>query len=62
MADETITYAMIRAVREDTGASHDECRQVLERTDGDIAKASALWFSEKRKRRSATTDAPSGSE
>lgn len=49
-----ITYTMIRAVRDDTGASHDECRRVLEATDGDVAKASALWFSERRERRASS--------
>jgi hypothetical protein len=43
-----ITYLMIREVRAETGASHDECRRVLEEADGDVARAAALWFARKR--------------
>jgi translation elongation factor EF-Ts len=47
MTDDQITYLMIRAVRDETGASHEECRQVLEETGGDVARAAALWFARK---------------
>jgi hypothetical protein len=48
MTDTEITYLMIREVRAETGASHEECRQALEETGGDVAKAAALWFTRKR--------------
>ena len=48
MTDDQITYLMIRAVRAETGASHEECRQVLEESGGDVAGAAALWFARKR--------------
>lgn len=48
MTDDLITYPMIRAVRDETGASHEECREVLEETGGDVARAAALWFARKR--------------
>ena len=48
MADGQITYSMVRAVRDETGASHEECQQVLEESGGDIARATALWFARKR--------------
>jgi branched-chain amino acid transport system ATP-binding protein len=47
MADGQITYSMVRAVRDETGASHEECQQVLEESGGDIARAAALWFARK---------------
>jgi translation elongation factor EF-Ts len=47
MTDDQITYLMIRAVRDETGASHEECRQVLEEAGGDVAGAAALWFTRK---------------
>jgi translation elongation factor EF-Ts len=47
MADDEITYPKIRAVRDETGASHEECRQALEETGGDVARAAALWFARK---------------
>jgi translation elongation factor EF-Ts len=47
MTDDQITYPMIRAVRDETGASHEECRRVLEETGGDVAGAAALWFARK---------------
>jgi translation elongation factor EF-Ts len=55
MTDDQITYLMIRAVRDETGASHEECRQVLEEAGGDIAGAAALWFARKG---SGTTASP----
>jgi translation elongation factor EF-Ts len=48
MTDTEITYLMIREVRAETGASHEECRQALEEAGGDVAKAAALWFARKR--------------
>lgn len=48
MTDDQITYPMIRAVRDETGASHEECRRVLEEAGGDVAGAVALWFARKR--------------
>ena len=48
MTDDQITYLMIRAVRDETGASHEECRRVLEESGGDVASAAALWFARKR--------------
>jgi translation elongation factor EF-Ts len=48
MTDDQITYLMIRAVRAETGASHEECRQVLEESGGDVAGAAALWFARRR--------------
>jgi translation elongation factor EF-Ts len=48
MTDDQITYLMIRAVRAETGASHEECRQVLEESGGDVAGAAALWFTRKK--------------
>ena len=47
MADDQITYLKIRAVRDETGASHEECRQALEEAGGDVARAAALWFARK---------------
>jgi translation elongation factor EF-Ts len=47
MTDDQITYSMIRAVRDETGASHDECRRALQETAGDVAGAAALWFARK---------------
>jgi len=47
MTDDQITYLMIRAVRDETGASHEECRRVLEESGGDVASAAALWFARK---------------
>ena len=48
MTDDQITYQMIRAVRDETGASHEECRRALEESAGDVARAAALWFARKR--------------
>ena len=48
MTDDPISYAMIHAVRDETGASHEECRQALEETGGDVARAAELWFARKR--------------
>jgi translation elongation factor EF-Ts len=45
---ESIAYTQIRAVHDETGASHEECRQVLSETGGDVAAAAALWFARKR--------------
>jgi len=47
MTDDPITYQMIRAVRDETGASHEECRRALEEAGGDVAAAAALWFARK---------------
>ena len=47
MTDDQITYLLIRAVRDETGASHEECRRVLEEAGGDVAGAAALWFARK---------------
>jgi translation elongation factor EF-Ts len=47
MTNDQITYPMIRAVRDETGASHQECRRMLEETGGDVAGAAALWFARK---------------
>ena len=47
MTDDQITYLLIRAVRDETGASHEECRRVLEEAGGDVARAAALWFARK---------------
>jgi translation elongation factor EF-Ts len=51
MTDDPISYAMIRAVRDETGASHEECRRALEESGGDVAGAAALWFARKAARR-----------
>jgi translation elongation factor EF-Ts len=48
MTDDQITYQMIRAVRDETGASHEECRRALEESGGDVARAAALWYARKR--------------
>jgi hypothetical protein len=48
MGDTEIPYLKVRAVRDETGASHDECRRALEQTDGDVARAVALWFDGRR--------------
>jgi|HubBroStandDraft_2_1064218.scaffolds.fasta_scaffold2081451_2 hypothetical protein len=48
MTEDQITYQMIRAVRDETGASHEECRRALEESGGDVARAAALWFARKR--------------
>ncbi|HEY1918088.1 MAG TPA: hypothetical protein VGH27_21145 [Streptosporangiaceae bacterium] len=53
-----ITYLMIREVRAETGASHDECRRALEEADGDVARAAALWFARKRPGATAPTPRP----
>jgi translation elongation factor EF-Ts len=50
MTDDPITYSMIRAVRDETGASHEECRRALEESGGDVAGAAALWFARKANR------------
>jgi translation elongation factor EF-Ts len=44
-----ITYAMVRAVRDETGASHADCRRMLELSQGDVDGAVSLWFTEKRR-------------
>ena len=43
-----ITYAMVREVRDETGASHADCRRMLELSRGDVEGAISLWFTEKR--------------
>jgi translation elongation factor EF-Ts len=48
MSDEEFPYLKVRAVRDETGASHDECRQVLRDSDGNVAAAVALWFARRR--------------
>jgi translation elongation factor EF-Ts len=48
MTDDQITYLMVRAVRDETGASHEECRRLLEETGGDVTRAAALWFARKK--------------
>jgi hypothetical protein len=60
MPDDEITYAKVRAVREETGASHDECQRVLEAVGGDVKRASALWFSERRPARESPAGARNG--
>jgi translation elongation factor EF-Ts len=45
---DAIPYLKIRAVRDETGASHDECRQALEQTGGDVSAAASLWFAQRR--------------
>jgi len=47
-APDEITYAMVRAVRDETGASHADCRRMLELSRGDVEGAVSLWFTEKR--------------
>jgi translation elongation factor EF-Ts len=47
-AEPAITYLMIREVRAETGASHEECRRALEESGGDVSRAAALWFARKR--------------
>lgn len=47
-AEDEIPYANVRQVRDETGASHEDCRHVLRETDGDVAAAIALWFARKR--------------
>jgi translation elongation factor EF-Ts len=47
MTGDQISYQMIRAVRDETGASHEECRRALEEAGGDVAAAAALWFARK---------------
>jgi translation elongation factor EF-Ts len=43
-----VPYASVRAVRDETGASHDDCRRMLELSQGDVGAAVRLWFTEKR--------------
>jgi translation elongation factor EF-Ts len=43
-----ITYTMVRAVRDETGASHADCRRMLGLSQGDVDRAVSLWFTEKR--------------
>jgi translation elongation factor EF-Ts len=58
MTEDQITYQMIRAVRDETGASHEECRQALEETGGDVARAAALWFARKGQGAAASGRSP----
>ena len=44
-----ITYAMVRAVRDETGASHADCRRMLELSGGAVDAAVRTWFTEKRR-------------
>jgi translation elongation factor EF-Ts len=60
MTEGQITYSMIRAVRDETGASHEECRQVLEETAGDTARAAALWFARKGADTALSHGSPAG--
>jgi translation elongation factor EF-Ts len=59
MADDQVTYPMIRAVRDETGASHEECRRVLEEAGGDVAGAAALWFARRGQGAAAASVRPS---
>jgi len=54
MSETEIPYLKVRAVREETGASHDECRRALEQSGGDVSRAVALWFDGHRGHREAT--------
>lgn len=48
MGDDEIPYHKVRAVRDETGASHENCRAVLVDTGGDVAAAVSLWFARRR--------------
>jgi translation elongation factor EF-Ts len=60
MTEHQITYQMIRAVRDETGASHEECRRALEETGGDVARAAALWFARKGQGTVVSGQSPQG--
>ncbi|MGO9955105.1 MAG: hypothetical protein ACLP50_03885 [Solirubrobacteraceae bacterium] len=55
MTDQEIPYLKIRAVRDETGASHDECRRALQDSGGDVAGAVSLWFARRRGNGSASS-------
>jgi UBA-like domain len=48
MSEDEFPYLKVRAVRDETGASHEECRQALRESGGDVAAAVALWFARRR--------------
>jgi len=48
MTESEFPYASVRAVRDETGASHDECRAALRANAGDVAGAVAWWFEQRR--------------
>jgi hypothetical protein len=47
-------------VRDETGASHADCRRVLELTKGDPGAAVALWFAERSNARATPAHSPGG--
>jgi translation elongation factor EF-Ts len=57
MSDDEFPYLKVRAVRDETGASHDECRQALRDSGGDVGAAVSLWFA---RRRGAAAAPPGG--
>jgi UBA-like protein len=57
MSEDEIPYLKVRAVRDETGASHEECRQALHDSDGDVDAAVSLWF---RRRREASARGAAG--
>ena len=62
MSEDEIPYLKVRAVRDETGASHEECRQALRDSDGDVDAAVSLWFQRRREAsaRGASGAAPNG--
>ena len=44
MSEDEIPYLKVRAVRDETGASHEECREALRESGGDVDAAVSLWF------------------
>ncbi len=48
MSESEFSYLTVRAVRDETGASHDECRRALTASGGDVTRAIALWFDSRR--------------
>jgi UBA-like domain len=48
MSEDEFPYLKVRAVRDETGASHEECRQALHQSGGDVDAAVALWFASRR--------------
>jgi translation elongation factor EF-Ts len=58
MSEDEFPYLKVRAVRDETGASHEECREALRQSGGDVDAAVSLWFA---RRREASARPSSGS-
>jgi hypothetical protein len=48
MSEDEFPYLKVRAVRDETGASHEECRQALRESGGEVDAAVSGWFARRR--------------